>query len=84
MKRRITVTLDCELVDWLDKINESDSRDRSRTLQQYVKLAKRALETDEIQYDAVTHIAFEPTRKYLLQDNRDTTATILQFPGVAR
>lgn len=84
MKRRITVTLDSELVDWLDKINESDSRDRSRTIQQYVKLAKRALETDEVQHDAVTHIAFEPTRRYLLQDAPDTEANVIQFPRVAR
>ena len=83
MRRRISVTLDSELVDWLDKINESDSRDRSRTIQQYVKLAKRAIETDEIQHDPVCHIAFSPTRRFLLQDDRDTTATILQFPGVA-
>lgn len=83
MKRRISVTLDSELVDWLDKINEHYSRERSRTIQQYVKLAKRAVESGEIQHDPVTHVAFEPTRRFLLQDDRDNTANILQFPGIA-
>jgi metal-responsive CopG/Arc/MetJ family transcriptional regulator len=84
MKRRISVTLDSELVDWLDEINEHRSRDRGGTIRQFLKLAKRALETDDVEIDTVTHIAFEPTRRYLLQDVPDTTGNIIQFPGVAR
>lgn len=83
MKRRISVTLDEEMIDWLDSIYEHRNRDRGGTIRQLVKLAKRADETGEIQHDPVCHIAFEPTRRYLLQDVPDA-ANILQFPGVAR
>lgn len=81
MKRRISVTLDEEMFDWLDSIYEHRIRDRGGTIRQLVKLAKRADETGEIQHDPVCHIAFEPTRRYLLQDVPATTGNIIPFPG---
>jgi len=38
----------------------------------------------ETQIDPVVRVAFEPTRRYLLQDAPDTEANVIQFPRVAR
>mgnify|MGYP006274153003 FL=1 len=84
MKRQISVTLDDEIIRWLDEIGQHRSRARGGTIRQFLKLSKQAIETGETQIDPVVHVAFTATQQHLLQDTPDTASNILRFPGVAR
>ena len=81
MKRQISVTLDDEIIRWLDEIGQHRSRARGGTIRQFLKLSKQAIETGETQIDPVVHVAFTATQRYLPRAAPDTTSNILQFPG---